>query len=177
MLSLSTFILRRPPELQENDFYPRPVLAFGYCRCLRLSVRPCVNHLLVRAITQDLFKLWSPNWASRSNLTSKSKFTLLWACLQDNSSPVQTRINKFGPEGQNTLIKIPIVLGVDWTWEVKFNLISKSCLFASPFASLKYLQGMQKQSLLNCSASHMAPQLCWFPYARRKGHSMDREPV
>ena len=32
------------------------------CRyCLRLSVRPCVNHLLVRAITRDPFKLGSPN--------------------------------------------------------------------------------------------------------------------
>ena len=52
-----------------SHFYPRPVLAFGYCRCLRLcvcvcvclSVRMCVNHLLVRAITRDLFKLGSPN--------------------------------------------------------------------------------------------------------------------
>ena len=47
------------------NFYPRPVLAFGYCRCLRLSVcvcvRPCVNHELVRAITCHPFKLESPN--------------------------------------------------------------------------------------------------------------------
>ena len=46
-------------------YYPRPVLAFGYCRCLRLSVcvsvRPCVNHELVRAITCHPFKLESPN--------------------------------------------------------------------------------------------------------------------
>ena len=32
-------------------FYPRPVLAFGYCRCLRLSVcvsvRVCSKHLIV----------------------------------------------------------------------------------------------------------------------------------
>ena len=26
-----------------NRFYPRTVLAFGYCRCLRLSVRPSVR--------------------------------------------------------------------------------------------------------------------------------------
>ena len=48
-----------------NDFYPRPVLAFGYCRCLRLSVCPsvrvCGNHFLVRAITHHPFKLGSPN--------------------------------------------------------------------------------------------------------------------
>ena len=46
-------------------FYPRPVLAFGYCRCLRLCVRPsvrvCGNHLLVCAITHHPFKLGSPN--------------------------------------------------------------------------------------------------------------------
>ena len=48
-----------------SSFYPRPVLAFGYCRCLRLSVCPsvrvCGNHLLVRAITRHPFKLGSPN--------------------------------------------------------------------------------------------------------------------
>ena len=33
------------------------------------------------------------------------------ACPHDNSSPVQARITKFGPEKQNTLVKIPIVLG------------------------------------------------------------------
>ena len=32
---------------------------------------------------------------------------------------------------QNTLVKIPTVLGVDWAWPVKLNLISKSCLLAS----------------------------------------------
>ena len=38
-------------------FYPRPVLAFGYCRCLRVSV----NHELVCAITRHKFELESPN--------------------------------------------------------------------------------------------------------------------
>ena len=51
------------------SFYPRPVLAFGYCRCLRLCVClcvcVCVNHLLVRAITRDSFKLGSPNLNQR----------------------------------------------------------------------------------------------------------------
>ena len=70
-------------------------------------------------------------WPSRSNLTSKSKFTLFWACPCDNSSPVQARATKFGPEVLNTLVKIAVVLGVDWAWHVKFNIFSKSCLFAS----------------------------------------------
>ena len=40
-----------------GSFLPKACMAIGYCRCLRLSVRPCVNHLLVRAITRDPFKL------------------------------------------------------------------------------------------------------------------------
>ena len=50
-------------------FYPRPVLAFGYCRCLRVCVCMCVrvsvNHEFVRAITHQQFKLGSPNLDQR----------------------------------------------------------------------------------------------------------------
>ena len=45
--------------------YPRPVLAIEYCRCLRLSDHLCVNHLLVRTITQNLFQLGSLNLDQR----------------------------------------------------------------------------------------------------------------
>ena len=52
-----------------DRFYPRPVLAFGYSRCLRLSVCPsvrvCGNHVLVRAITNHPFKLGSPSLDQR----------------------------------------------------------------------------------------------------------------
>ena len=51
-----------------NHFYPRPVSAFGYCRCLRLStcVSLCVRHpQLVRAITHHPFKPGSPNLDQR----------------------------------------------------------------------------------------------------------------
>ena len=44
-------------------FYPRPVLAFGYCRCLCVCLS--VNHQLVRAITHQPFKLESPNLDQR----------------------------------------------------------------------------------------------------------------
>ena len=40
---------------------PEASMAIGHCRCLRLFVRPCVNHLLVRAIPRDPFKLGSPH--------------------------------------------------------------------------------------------------------------------
>ena len=45
-------------------FYPRPVLASGYYRCLCPSIRPSVRPFVtkfVRAINQHLFKLGSPN--------------------------------------------------------------------------------------------------------------------
>ena len=58
-------------SLYGYDYYPRPVLAFGYCHRLRLYVCPCVrvcvciNHLLVRTITHQPFKLESPNLNQR----------------------------------------------------------------------------------------------------------------
>ena len=53
------------PETAILGFYPRPVLAFWYCRCLRLSVCASVcavimSHEFVRALTHHPFKLWSP---------------------------------------------------------------------------------------------------------------------
>ena len=36
------FTSQRPVTRSFDVFYPRPVLAFGYCRCLRLSVCVCV---------------------------------------------------------------------------------------------------------------------------------------
>ena len=53
------------------------------------------------------------------------------ACPDDNSSPVQARITKFGPEKQNTLVKFPIVLGGKWPWPSRSNLTPNSKL--TPF--------------------------------------------
>ena len=116
-------------------------LAHRCCRCLRPSFR----HQVVHAITQHPFKLrstnldhmcnrplWRPHsfggfwpWPSRSNLTSKSKFTPFWACPCDNSSPDQTRTTKFGPEVENTLVKIFVVWGGQLTLPFKVNLYVK----------------------------------------------------
>ena len=60
-------------------------------------------------------------WPSRSNLRSKSKFTPFWACPHNNSSPIQARITKFGPEVQNTLVKWQLTS----TFKVKFDLKSQ----------------------------------------------------
>ena len=62
-------------------------------------------------------------WPSRSNLTSKSEFTPFWACLEHNSSPIQVRITKFGPDVENSLVKVLIILGGNWPWHSRSNLI------------------------------------------------------
>ena len=62
-------------------------------------------------------------WHSRSNLTSKSEFTHFWAYPDHNSSPIQVRITKFGPEVQNSLVKVPVILGGNWPWPSRSNLI------------------------------------------------------
>ena len=54
-----------------------------------------------------------------------------WACPSDNSSTVQARITKFGPEKQNTLVKIPIVFLGNGPWPSRSNLTSNSKL--TPF--------------------------------------------
>ena len=77
------------------NFYPRPVLAFGYCHRLRLCVCPCV------CVYQSL------------------------ACPHDNSSAVHARITKFGRETQNTLVKMPIIFGGDRPWPSRSNLTWK----------------------------------------------------
>ena len=48
------------------------------------------------------------------------------ACPDDNSSPIQARITKFGPEMQNTLVWVPIVFGDDRPWSSRSNLTWKS---------------------------------------------------
>ena len=58
----------RTVQRQADDFYPRPVLAFGYCRCLRVCVCVCVS------VRQS------------------------WTCPDDNSSTISARITKFGPK-------------------------------------------------------------------------------
>ena len=133
-------------------FYPRPVLAFGYCHCLRLCVCPCVRvcvyqslacpHDNSSAVQARITKLgWETQntlvkkpiilegdrpWPSRSNLTWKSNFTSFWACPHDNFSFFSVRITKFGPEMHLSTVKKPVVVGVDWPWSSMSNLTCKS---------------------------------------------------
>ena len=121
----------------------------GCCRgtCVCLRVRPSLCH---QFRLRDNSSLGLPNldqrrktpwlrslyifvgWltlAFRVIFNLKSKFTPFWVFPRNNLQPIPARITRFGPEMQNTLVKIPIVFRVDWTWHIKFNPISKSCLF------------------------------------------------
>ena len=128
-------------DYDDGDFYPRPVLAFGYCRCLRLSVcvsvcvcvrqpRACPRHKSPRVqarttkfgqkVQNNLVKVpvvlggdWP--WPSRSNLTWKAKFTTFWACPCHNSPSIQARTTKFGQRMQTNLLVAHIVFGGDCT--------------------------------------------------------------
>ena len=63
-------------------FYPRPVLASGYrhhpCLCICQCV--CINHLLVRTITHQPFKLESPNLKHRCK-TPWLRCLLFWGVI------------------------------------------------------------------------------------------------
>ena len=68
------------------DFYPRPVLAFGYCHrpclciCQCVCMCVCINHLLVRTITHQPFKLKSPNLKHRCK-TPWLRCLLFWGVI------------------------------------------------------------------------------------------------
>ena len=146
--------------LLSHAFYPRPVLAFRYCRCLRLCVRVCVyqslacphdNSPLVQAritkfgtkVQKTLVKVAivfgdDQQWPSRSNLTWKSNFTSFWACPPHNSLAVQARITKFGPKMHLSTVKIPIDFGLDWFWSSLSFSIMKQIFLSNLFALFLY---------------------------------------
>ena len=65
------------------------------------------------------------------------------ACPHDNSSPIQARITKFGPEMQNTLVWVPIVFGDDRPWSSRLNLTWKSNFTSFGACSHHYSSAIQ----------------------------------
>ena len=123
------------------------------------SVRPSVRHQVCPC------EISSPVQAS--NLRSKSKLTPFWAYPHHNSSPIQVRITTFGPEVQNTLVKIPVILGggrLTLTFTVKFDLKVK-------FSSFTTIQGhiwLKKSNflaspLLEIQNHHITTREPWVP--------------
>ena len=68
-------------------------------------------------------------------------FNHLYTCLRDNSWPIRARTTKFGPEVQNTLLKIFTVLGGNWYWPSRATLSNFKVKFY-PFLSLKFVRGI-----------------------------------
>ena len=69
-------------------------------------------------------------WPSRSNLTSKSKFTPFWVCefvCAKSHHWLKIRISKFGPKMHLSTVKVPIDFGLDWPWSSVSFLISNLC--------------------------------------------------
>ena len=145
----STMTRNKGDQLDNSDDIGSflPEASFGL-RVLSLPASVCVcvcvcgNHLLVRAITCHPFKLESPNldqksktpwgnwpWTSRSNLTSKWKITIFWACPCHHSPPIQDKISKFGPKIHLSTLKIPENFGLDWHCPSISFLISKPILY------------------------------------------------
>ena len=121
-----------------GQFWPSGIVVACVCVCVSVCLSVCQSRVCPRdnsspvqprittigpEVRKTLVKIpivfgvdWP--WPSRSNITSKSKFTPFWASPWDNSSSVRARTIKFGPEVQNTLVKMSIV---HWAWHVKFN--------------------------------------------------------
>ena len=154
---------------RDADSYPRPVLAFAYCRCLCLCVHVSVRHQVcprdiswtVQAritkfdtemqnkllkIPIVVWDIWP--WPSRSNWTPKSKFTPFLAYLLHYSSPIQARITKFGPEVQNTLVKVPVGCGIDCCWSSWSNLTLSLKFHARLICPLEKLHDSHVESLM-----------------------------
>ena len=142
-----------------NNCYPRPVLAFGYCRCLRvcMCVYVCVsvNHELVRAIIHQPFKLGSPNLDQRcrrpwlrsllfcgvidDDLQGPIELEIkiypilgLWVCPGDKSIPNKVRLSKFGPKMHLSTVKVPFDFGIDWSWS-SVSLLTSNLLYSTKF--------------------------------------------
>ena len=115
-------------------FYPRPALAFGYCRCLGLCV--CQSACQSLAYQQDnsgpvqaritkfgtkvqcnwvevpIVLCSDRPWPSRSNLTLKPKFTPFWACPAITHNPF-----KLGSPNLDQICKLRWLRSV-WFWRV-----------------------------------------------------------
>ena len=126
-------------------FYPRPILDFGYYRCLRLCVHVSVYQSLacpsnysgpVQARitklvpTVQITSVKGANcFGGQLTLTYKVKvylkfqiYPILSLSAPSRITHSSCRITKFRPKVQNTLVKLPFFLVGDWSWPLGLNL-------------------------------------------------------
>ena len=70
-----------------------------------------------------IFVTWGQFWPLGNAVACICMSVCMCVCLlHDNSSPIQARITKCGPEVQNSLVEIMIVLGNNWHSLSRWNL-------------------------------------------------------
>ena len=124
-----------------HKFYPRQVLALGYCRCLRVCMCMCVSmcpSITSLSMQNSLAKVPIVCRAIEPDLQAwNSKFIFFWVCPRHNSPPIQATTNKFRQKVQTNLFMVPIIFflfflllckcvcvwGGGGTFDVKFSLL------------------------------------------------------
>ena len=176
------------------SFLPEACMAIRYCRCLRLSVRPCVNHLLVRAITWDPFKLGSPNLNHRCK-TPRLRSLWFWGVIDLNLQgqiklrsknlphfelvrPITHHPFKLGPPNLDQMFKIPRLRSLLFWGLIELDM-SNLTYFQNPvylhrFSIFEIFVRLAKtDENVVCSTSYMAEHI----NVRPQGRVMDREIV
>ena len=96
-----------------------------YCRCLYLCVlgSPNLDHRCKITWLRSLLFWWrlTLNFKVKLNLKSQ-KFSHLEFVQKINHHQLKVKTTKFGQMMQNTSVKIPINLRVDWHWPLRSNL-------------------------------------------------------
>ena len=172
------------------SFLPEACMAIGYCCCLGLSVRPCVNHLLVRAITRDLFKLGSPNLNHRCKrpwLRSLLFWGVIDLYLQGQINlqsqnlphfelvrPITHHLFKLGPPNLDQMFKIPWLRSLLF-WGLIGLDMSNLTYFQNPvylhcFCVFEiFVRLTKRDENVVCSTSYMAAHVNVCPQGRVMG--------
>ena len=91
----------------------------------------------------------------------------LWVCPWDKSPLIEVSISKFWPKMYLSTVKVSIDFGIDWPWSSLLFLIS-SQLFFFQTSRLSFiclvLYIFSEAIASDCSTSHMAPHIYWFPW-------------
>ena len=188
-----TSIIKRV-VISPHILLPEACMAIGYCRCLRLSVRPCVNHLLVRAITRDPFKLGSPNLNHRCK-RPWLRSLLFWGVidlylqgqiyLQSQSlphfelvRPITHHPFKLGPPNLDQMFKIPWLRSLLFWGLIELDMSNltyfQNSVYLHRFCVFEIFVRLAKtDENVVCSASYMAAHVNVCP----QGRVMDRGTV
>ena len=122
-----------PPNKCVVQQFSVPQSGLRFCLPCASSVPPlchlCASVHYVGGLELTIFT-WDQFWPSGivvacidlSAVCVCSSVRQPFGCSCDELWPIQAMITKFGPEVQNTLVKVPVVFGDDWPWPSRLNL-------------------------------------------------------